>query len=144
MNKVILSGRICSEIELKTTANNVSVCSFRIAVNRRFKNAEGTYDADFISCVAWRSNADYISKYFSKGKPIEIVGNIQTRTYEKDGQKVYVTEVMVDEANFVIQDKTSNTDNASIAEVNTSAPFDFSLVSDGFVPVNNADDDLLF
>lgn len=143
LNKVILSGRICSEIELKTTANNVSVCSFRIAVNRRFKNAEGNYEADFISCVAWRSKADYISKYFSKGKPIEIVGNIQTRIYEKDGHKVFVTEVMVDEANFVIQDKTSNTD-ASIAEVNTSAPFDFSLVSDGFVPVNNADDDLPF
>ena len=144
MNKVILSGRICSEIELKTTANNVSVCSFRIAVNRRFKNAEGNYEADFISCVAWRSNADYISKYFSKGKPIEIVGNIQTRTYEKDGHKVFVTEVMVDEANFVIQDKTSNTDNASTTEVNTSDPFDFSLVSDGFVLVNNADDDLPF
>lgn len=144
MNKVILSGRICSEIELKTTANNVSVCSFRIAVNRRFKNAEGNYEADFISCVAWRSNADYINKYFSKGKPIEIVGNIQTRTYEKDGHKVFVTEVMVDEANFVIQDKTSNTDNASTTEVNTSAPFDFSLVSDGFVPAIDADSDLPF
>lgn len=144
MNKVILSGRICSEIELKTTANNVSVCSFRIAVNRRFKNAEGNYEADFISCVAWRSNADYINKYFSKGKPIEIVGNIQTRTYEKDGHKVFVTEVMVDEANFVIQDKTSNTDNAITTDENKSAPFDFSVVSDGFMPAIDADSDLPF
>ena len=64
MNKVILSGRICSELELRQTSNDVKVCSFRVAVNRRFKNAEGNYDADFISCVAWRSNAEFISKFF--------------------------------------------------------------------------------
>ena len=108
MNKAILSGRIASEIELKTTANDVSVCSFRIAVQRRFKNAEGNYDADFISCTAWRSSAEFISKYFSKGDPVEIGGSIQTRNYEKDGQRVYITEVVVDEAGFVLSKKESN------------------------------------
>lgn len=109
MNKTILSGRICTDIELKTTASNVSVCSFKVAVQRRFKNAEGNYDADFPSCVAWRGNAEFISKYFKKGDPIELVGSLQTRTYEKDGQTVYVTEVVVDESGFVVAKKQEST-----------------------------------
>lgn len=140
MNKAILSGRICTDIELKTTANDVSVCSFRIAVQRRFKNAEGNYDADFISCVAWRGQADFISKYFSKGKGIEIVGNIQTRSYEKDGNKVYVTEVMVDEVGFPVASKNDSEQSAEQA-----TPYDVaSQVADfGFSPTP-ADDDLPF
>lgn len=133
MNKVILSGRIASEIELKTTPNDVSVCSFRIAVQRRFKNAEGSYDADFISCVAWRSNADFIGKYFKKGDPIELTGNIQTRNYEKDGQRVYITEVVVDEAGFTLSKKAEGTTEAS-----HTPPED-----DGFMPMP-IDDDLPF
>lgn len=112
MNKALLSGRICSDIELKNTTSNVSVCSFRIAVTRKFKNAEGNYDADFISCTAWRSNADFISKYFKKGDPIELTGSIQTRNYEKDGQTVYVTEVVVDEAGFTLSKKTEGASEA--------------------------------
>lgn len=141
MNKAILSGRICSEIELKTTSNDVSVCSFRIAVQRRFKNAEGNYDADFISCVAWRGLADHIAKYFCKGKPIEVIGSIQTRTYEKDGQKVYVTEVVVDEASFVIADKSESVAN----EVPSPLPSEATQASsfEGFMPMS-ADDDLPF
>ncbi len=132
MNKAILSGRICSDIELKTTTSNVSVCSFRIAVSRRFKNAEGNYDADFISCQAWRSNADFIGKYFKKGDPIELCGSIQTRNYEKDGQKVYVTEVVIDEVGFVLSKKQEGTTEAALPE------------NDGFVPAPSADDDLPF
>lgn len=142
MNKAILSGRICSEIELKTTSNDVSVCSFRIAVQRRFKNAEGNYDADFISCVAWRGLADHIAKYFCKGKPIEVIGSIQTRTYDKDdGQKVYVTEVVADEANFVIADKSESVAN----EVPSPLPSEATQASnfEGFMPMS-ADDDLPF
>ena len=140
MNKVILSGRICSELELKKTSSDASVCSFRLAVQRRFKNADGNYDADFISCVAWRSNADFICKYFSKGEPIEIIGSIYTRNYEKDGQKVYVTEVMIDEVGFVLSNKK---DGNKAEETNT----DFLSVidnMDGFVPITAADDDLPF
>lgn len=136
MNKVILSGRIASEIELKTTANDVSVCSFRLAVQRRFKNAEGNYDADFISCVAWRSNADFISKYFKKGDPIELTGNIQTRNYEKDGQRVYITEVVVDEAGFTQGKKTEGTTEA--AHTPPADTDGFSMMPDGI------DDDLPF
>lgn len=141
MNKAILSGRICTDIELKTTSNDVSVCSFKIAVNRRFKNADGNYDADFIPCVAWRGQADFISKFFTKGKPIEIVGAIQTRTYEKeDGQKVYITEVVADEAHFVLSDK-SEVNN----EVPSPLPSEATQASsfEGFMPTP-ADDDLPF
>ena len=141
MNKAILSGRICTDIEHKKTDSDVSVCRFKIAVQRRFKNAEGNYDADFISCVAWRNQADFISKFFGKGKPIEVVGSIQTRNYEKDGNKVYVTEVNVDEAGFVIADKTS--DAGHTAEEST--PYDVASDVAGFEfsPVA-ADDDLPF
>lgn len=135
MNKCILSGRICSEVELKTTGSGTSVCSFRIAVQRRFKNAEGNYDADFISCVAWRNSADFISKYFSKGDPIEIGGSIQTRNYEKDGQKVYITEVVVDEAGFVSSKKESNSGAETVSH---TPPED-----DGFIPMP-IDSDLPF
>ena len=67
MNKAILVGRLTRDPELRTTANGVSVCSFSIAVNRRYKNAEGNYDADFINCVAWRQQAEFLAKYFTKG-----------------------------------------------------------------------------
>ena len=133
MNKVILSGRIASEIELKTTPSDVNVCSFRLAVQRRFKNAEGNYDADFISCVAWRSIADFISKYFKKGDPIELTGNIQTRNYEKDGQKVYITEVVVDEAGF-----TQGKKNEGTAEAPQKTAEDYGLFPD------STDDDFPF
>ena len=138
MNKVILTGRIASEIEAKVTPSEVNVCSFRIAVNRRFKNAEGNYDADFISCVAWRGQADFIGKYFKKGDPIELCGSLQTRNYEKDGQKVYITEVVVDEVGFSLSKKADGNaeTNAPATTTNDAAP------NDGFITVN--DDDLPF
>ncbi len=101
LNKFIGVGRLTRDAELKTTGNGTSVCSFTLAVNRRFKNADGNYDADFINCVAWRAQAEFISKQFKKGDMFGIVGNLQTRTYEKDGNKTYITEVVVEEVNFV-------------------------------------------
>lgn len=142
MNKVMLSGRIANELELATTTSGLNKCNFRIAVQRRFKNADGNYDVDFINCVAWRGNAEFVCKHFSKGKPIEIVGNLQTRDYEKDGQRIYVTEVVVDEANFVI----ANKDNGQVAnEVPSPLPHEATQASsfDGFMPMP-ADDDLPF
>lgn len=100
MNKVILMGRLTRDPELKQTQSGVSVCSFSIAVNRRFKNAEGNYDADFINCVAWRQTGEFVGKYFAKGRMIAVVGSLQTRNYEKDGQRHYVTEVNVEEVHF--------------------------------------------
>lgn len=118
MNKVILVGNITKDPELKTTANDIAVCSFTIAVNRRFTNAQGEREADFINCVAWRQTAEFIAKYFHKGKKIGVVGSLQTRSYEdKNGQKRYVTEVVVDEAEFVERRQEQGTSMLPGAEV---------------------------
>ena len=101
MNKAILVGRLTKDVDLKTTASGISVCRFTVAVNRRFKNTEGNYDADFVPCIAFRKTAEFISKNFAKGACIGIVGSIQTGSYEKDGQRVFTTEIMTDEAYFV-------------------------------------------
>ena len=101
MNKVILTGRLTKDIEVKTTSNDKEYCSFTIAVDRRFKDADGNRQADFISCTAWNKTAEFLGKYFHKGSRIGICGSIQTRSYEKDGQKVFVTEVLVEEAEFL-------------------------------------------
>ena len=101
-NLAIIIGRICATPELRTTPNGTSVCSFTVAVDRAFKNADGERVTDFINCVAYRNNAEFISKFFHKGSPIGLQGNIQTRSYtDKDGNKRTVTEIVVDKAFFV-------------------------------------------
>ena len=118
MNKVELLGRLTKDPELKQTASGISACKFTVAVNRRFKNADGEYEADFINCVAWRQTADLICKYFSKGSQIGLVGNIQTRNYDnKDGQRVFVTEVVVEELHFVGERKSGTDQGSSTASM---------------------------
>lgn len=97
LNKVILGGRLTADPELKTTPQGNSVTSFSIAVNRKGKDAV----TDFINCVAWRSTAEVISKYFKKGNSICVDGEIQTRSFEQNGQKRTVTEIKVNEIYFV-------------------------------------------
>ena len=102
MNKVELIGRLTKEPELKLTANQTQFCNFTIAVDRRFKDANGQRQADFINCIAWRQTAVFIQKYFHKGNRIGLTGSIQTRSFDdQNGQKRFVTEVIVDEAEFV-------------------------------------------
>src|SRR5659263_751963 len=102
MNKVILVGRLVKDPEVKTTQNQIAFCGFTIAVDRKFKTASGERQADFISCVAWRQQAEFLGKYFQKGSRVAIVGNLQSRTYDDaNGKKVYITEVIVDEIEFV-------------------------------------------
>ena len=101
LNKVIIGGRLTADVELKQTTSGVSVCSFSVAVNRRYSK-DGNQEADFINCQAWRSTAEFISKYFKKGSSICVVGAIQTRSWEdQNGRKRYATEVVADEAYFV-------------------------------------------
>ena len=141
MNKAILVGRLTKDPELKTTAGGVNVCSFTIAVNRRFKNAEGNYDADFINCVAWRQQAEFLSRFFAKGRMVGVIGTIQTRNYERDGQRVYVTEIVVDEISFV--DSRSQGDGAPQGAAAPQANTNSFGADDGFFPAP-ADDDLPF
>lgn len=144
MNKVALVGRLTRDPELRTTASGISVCSFTVAVNRRFRNAQGEYEADFINCVAWRQQAELLAKYFTKGRMVGICGSIQTRNYEKDGQRVYVTEVSVDEVHFVESRGAQSQEQASPAH-SAPAPEQNTFNADaGFMPVPSADDDLPF
>ena len=118
MNKCVIIGRLTKEPEVKNTSNQVTVCTFTVAVDRKFKDSNGQRQADFINCVAWRQTATFISQYFHKGSRIGLTGSIQTRTYEdKNGDKKFITEVVVDEAEFVeslntsAQTKPANTNN---------------------------------
>lgn len=107
LNRVILMGRITQELQLKHTQNGIAVLSFSVAVDRPVqKDAEK--QTDFISCVAWRQVAEFISKYFAKGRLIAIEGNLRTRTYEKDGHKHYITEVYVENTSFTGEPKQEN------------------------------------
>ena len=102
MNKVILIGRLTKDPECKLTQNQTQFCQFTVAVDRRFKDANGNRQADFINCVAWRQTAAFIQKYFKKGSRIGLSGTIQTRSFEDDnGKKVFITEVVIEEAEFV-------------------------------------------
>lgn len=120
MNKVILMGRLARDPELRyTQSTNTAQCGFTIAVDRRFKAQDGTTKADFINCVAWRNTAEFISKYFQKGSRILVTGSIQVRDYENnEGKKVYVTEVIVDEAEFC-DSKNSGGNNSNQNTYNT-------------------------
>ena len=102
MNKWIGIGRLTKEPEIKLTSNQTQFCNFTIAVDRRFKDANGQRQTDFINCVAWKQTAVFIQKYFHKGNRIGICGSIQTRSFDdQNGQKRFVTEVLAEEAEFV-------------------------------------------
>ena len=108
LNKVVLCGRLTADPELKQTGSGIAVVTFTLAVNRRYQsrstdgNAAPQQQADFISVVAWRQTADFISRYFRKGSSLCVTGSIQTRTWQdQQGQKRYATEVVADDAMFV-------------------------------------------
>lgn len=102
-NKVILVGNLVADPELKKTPSGVSVTSFRIAVGRRYtsKDSEAP-QADFIDIVCWRNTAEFVTQYFTKGRPILVCGSLQTRSWtDQNGQKRFTTEVVADEVSFV-------------------------------------------
>ena len=135
-NKVILIGNLCADPELKQTPSGVSVTNFNLAVSRRFQK-EGEKQTDFIQVVAWRNTAEFICKYFGKGKPILVVGSLQSRSWtDSNGQKRYTTEVVAEEAQFV-SIKSDSEPNVTPAPYGTSpSDVDFEEMT--------ADDDLPF
>lgn len=109
LNKVVLCGRLTADVELKQTQGDVAVCSFTIAINRRYTQGN-QQQTDFINCVAWRQTAEFISRYFKKGSSICVTGAIQVRSWtDNNNQKRYATEVVVDEAMFVDSKSDNNT-----------------------------------
>ena len=147
LNKVILGGRLTDDPELKQTPSGVSVCTFGIAVNRRFtsKDASAQTQADFFNITAWRATAEFVSKYFRKGSSICVVGSLQNRTWtDQQGAKHYATDIVADEVNFV----DSRNESASSAPYTNDAYSAPSFSSDASVAPKfeelKTDDDLPF
>lgn len=113
MNKVIIVGRLTADPELRQTQNGIASCRFTVAVNRKFKNEHtGEFEADFISCVAWRQTAEFVSRYFSKGKMIALEGALRTGKYQDRNHSDvthYTTDVYVDNVEFVGGKNEGNT-----------------------------------
>lgn len=137
MNKVTLIGRLTKDPDISAVGANQTPCAkFTLAVDRRFKDASGNRVTDFIPCVAWKTTAQFIGNYFNKGMRIGVVGSIQTRNYDdKDGKKVYVTEIMVDEAEFVEsrQEASAPAPAKGQAPVSPSAPANYTPPA-SFIP----------
>lgn len=120
MNKVILTGNLCKDNEIKILTNNISVLQNTIAVRNDYKNSKGEYDSQFINFVAYRNNADFINKYTTKGSKILIEGKLNCRNYEnKQNQKVYITEVIVERAELIGTKKSETTENNIETKDNT-------------------------
>lgn len=107
INRVVLTGRLTRDPELRYTTSGTAVVSFTLAVDRQFRNQNGDRDADFVNCVIWRKSAENFSNFTHKGSLVGVEGRIQTRNYEnQQGNRVYVTEVVVD--NFALLEPRQN------------------------------------
>lgn len=131
MNKIILIGRITKDMEIRYVGEkNTAMASFSLAVDRKFKQ-NGQPDADFLSCQVWGKTAEVLVKYCAKGSKIAVTGRLQNRSYDKDGEKKYITEVVVDEVEFLDSKKSndgggqapSQTDGFYPSEDNDELPF---------------------
>ena len=140
MNKVCLTGRTTKDIELKYNQNNVAITSFTLAVTRKFKNQSGEYESDFINCIAYKSTAELLNKYVKKGDLLGIEGRIQTRNYEKDEKRVYVTEVIVDSIDFLQAKK----DESKQETENTKQKLSDDVFSEFGSSIEITDNDIAF
>lgn len=141
MNKVVLMGRLTADPELQMTTSNIAVCKFTVAINRRYSKEENK--ADFIRCIAWRKTAEFVSRYFSKGKMIALDGMLQTGSYTDNKYADvthYTTDVLVENVEFVgSKNDTDSTPARQAAESTSSESLgdlgDFEeVLSDGDVP----------
>ena len=131
MNKVILMGRLTRDPEVRYTQgdNTMAIARYSLAVDRRFKR-DGEPDADFINCVAFGKSGEFAEKYLKKGTKVAVVGRIQTGSYtNKDGQKVYTTDIVVEEHEFAESKNGGSSDNNQSAPANKNT--DFMNIPDG-------------
>lgn len=111
VNRVWLLGNLTKDPESQTTSSGITVCKFTLAVQRRFSNADGEKEVDFLNIVTWRTLAENCIKYLTKGKKVAVGGSIQTRSYEvNDGTKKYITEIMADEVEFLSSSTNQGTE----------------------------------
>ena len=131
MNVVILVGRLTHTPELRHTDSGKAVCNFTIAVERRFKDADGNAIVDYIDCCVWNQSAEFLCKWFDKGVRVGVTGELQTRKYEKDGQTRKITEVLVSTVEFA--DGKREATATTTADTNTFA----NDTNDDFIPVED-------
>ncbi len=142
MNKAFLIGNLTRDPELRTTTSGVPVCSFSIAINRRFKGADGQQETDFINIVAWRQLGELCAKYLQKGRKVSVIGAIQTRTYQaQDGSKRNAFEVVADEVEFLNSPQQQNSGESRPQQPHDDAP-GYVPAESGFTQVD--DDELPF
>lgn len=154
MNKVCLIGRITRDPELRYTSSNIPSVRFTLAVNRTFQNQNGEREADFINIVAWRNQAENVKKYVSKGSLVAVEGRIQTGSYEKDGQRIYTTDIVADNVQFLesksqSQNRSDNVTPSDFAnETKESAPATTDMSEEVFADFGDSieisDDDIAF
>ncbi|MBE5784927.1 MAG: single-stranded DNA-binding protein [Clostridiales bacterium] len=144
MNKVFLIGNLTKDPDVRTTGGGTSVCTFTVAVDRRFKAQNGEKVTDFFTIVAWRQLADLCGRYLAKGRKVSVVGELQNRSYDaKDGSKRYVTEIVADEIEFLTP--RDSRDSASYGVPASSDAYRAPaapMAPEGFTDVD--DDDLPF
>lgn len=139
LNKIFIMGRLTRDPELRRTQNGTAVTSFTLAVDRDFKNADGTKETDFIDCVVWRQTAEFVSKYFTKGRMAVVEGRLQTRDWQdKDGNKRRNAGVIADNVYF----GDSRSDNAPGSYQAAKAPV--NVDAEDFAEVEDDDSDLPF
>ena len=145
LNKVILMGRLTRDPELRYTVSNIPVCTFSLAVDRRFARQGEEKQTDFFNVVAWRHTAEFVSKYYTKGLQVVVSGRLQSRTWEdQEGRKRYTIEVVADETYFADSKKDNN--NTSTNDFSVGFGEDGGGSGDpieGFMPLDS-DDDLPF
>lgn len=138
INRTVIVGRLVADPELRYTPNGIASCKFRVAVNRPFKN-EGEQQADFISCVAWRKQAENLANFMKKGSLIGLEGRIQTGSYEgQDGKRVFTTDVVADSIQFLEpRNSTGGSQGASNHESSTNTGGQYQGSSQGQYGGNN-------
>ena len=152
INNVVLVGRLTRDIELRKTQSGLSVASFTVACDRRLSQEQrnnNEQSADFINCVAWRGSADFLGKYARKGDTVGVEGRLQTRSYDRDGQKVYVTEVLANSVNLLHSKQTVQSQEQASYEPQptqaTQAPKPQQMSDFDYLPnVEVSSDDLPF
>lgn len=142
MNVIALMGRLTADPELKTTTSGINMTRFSIAVDRAFQKQGEQRQADFINIIAWRQSAEFITRYFRKGSMIAITGSLQSGSYtDKDGNKRYTYDVVVDRAEFC----GSKAESGSSSYTRNDQPASFSNADPGdFEEISVGDDDLPF
>lgn len=137
LNKVILMGRICKDLELKHTPNNTPVCAFSLAVDRDRKDANGNKVTDFLECTAWSKTAEFMHSYMGKGQLIAVVGAVQTRKWtDKNGNNRVSVEIKVDEAHFA----ESKKDKTAPKSAPAAPHFDLSVGDTDFEELDDMSD----